>query len=454
VSILFLFGALNLEARDFISKTFFKSQPLNNSFGCGFFDSAPEKNVASSWFFQDIKCNVSAIYRCSRDEEKLGEFFGIKNGSNEVSIGAHASEYDLFNQKIIYYDEASGYSAPLVRGIFKLRPREIIRGLSVSLRKWLGAFYCDLAITGAHTEHSWQLKIDDAVVDPVTGIHAISYLQGGIKTSNQNKLLYATIKDVIPSNGYEVLGVVLTAGSDCALEKGGVVGGFGELIFPGASYKYHDELFSPVLGNVGHIGLGLGFRGLAPFAQNNYFTMGFFSLVKALLFFESKEKRLTGVKFKSPVGFASENWGHYVLAKKTTEDVYDPAINLVGPQTVVVRPGQEGIFQLGAFFEGSRGALSVSYRSWLRGDEDLILYDQPATALLYDRVQAAGTYQIAPDLENCRVPAVATHTIGLEASVYVAQGMGVVHCGAAYEFVRGNAALSNISVSGGLSMVF
>jgi hypothetical protein len=342
----------------------------------------------------------------------------------------------------------------LVRGIFKLRPREIVRGFSVSLRKWLGVFYCDLAVNAAHTEHSWQLQINDAVVDPVTGVHAISFLQGGVKTSNQNKLLYGTIKDVIPSNGYEILGVVLTAGSDCALEKGGVVGVLGEFIFPGAAYKYHDELFAPVVGNVGHMGVGIGFRGLVPLAQGKHFTMGCFSVVKATRFFEKKEKRLTGVKLGTQVGGAVENWGHYVLTKKTTDSVYDPAINLIGPQTMVSRPGQEGTLQLGAFFEAERGNLSISYRSWLRGDEDLILFDQPAAVTLYNRVLATGTYTLQPDLESCRVPAVVTHTLAAEASVYVAQGMGNVHLGVAFEFAAGNAALSNLSVSGGLRIVF
>jgi hypothetical protein len=454
-SVLVLLVLANLSpARDFSGKTFFKSQPVQTSFGCDFFDTAPEEHVVKSDFFKDIKCNVSGVYRCSRQEKKLGAYLGIHEDSNEISIGARVEDYDIFNQKIIYYDPDSGFASPLVRGLFKLRPREVIRGVAFSWRKWLGAFYCDLAFTAAHTEHSWQLEVDDAVIDPVSGLHAISFLQGGVKTSNQNKLLYATIQDVIPSNGYEILGVVITAGSDCSLDRGGVVGIFGEFLAPAASYKYHDELFSPVVGNVGHMGIGIGFRGMVPLITAETFTMGTFSVVKATRFFEKKEKRLTGVAFVTQVGEASENWGHYALAKKTTATVYDPAINLVGPQDLTVRPGEECLLQVGAFFEGKAGVFSASYRGWLRGDEELTLQGQPSSALLYNRVLADGTFGIKPDLESCRVQSVVTHSIMAEASIYLAGGMGNIHVGAGYEFASGNAALDNLSVSAGLSMMF
>ena len=440
--------------RDYSGKTFFKSQPLSLPAGGCFFDAAPEHHVVDNEIFKDFKIDVAVVYRMSRGEEKLGAFFSSNATTNKVSIGALAGDYDVFNQKIIYYDSTSGYQAPLVRGTFYLRPREVIRGLAFSARKWLGKFYCDMAVTCGQAEHEWQLDIKDAVIDPVTGLHAISYFQGAVKTTQQNALKHATIVDNIPSNGYEVFNCQVTAGADVELDGGGRIGLFGHVIIPAASYKYHDELFYPVVGNVGHMGFGVGARNLVTLAQTNKLTVGCFSVARATKFFNKDEMRVPGVQFATTVGKASELWSQYTLGKLTTSSVHDPVVNLVGPQLLGVVPGPEVSLELGMFFEGSSGMLSVGYKAWLRGDEELTLRNQPDSTILYNRVLASGTYGLSPDLENCRVPAVATHTFSLEGVVYVRQGAGSVRALVGYEWPTGNAALHNVVASLGVNIAF
>lgn len=440
--------------RDYSGKTFFKSQPLSLPAGGCFFDAAPEDHVVENQIFKDFKFDVAVVYRLSRSEEKLGEFFASNESSNKISIGALAAEYDLFNQKIVYYDPTSGYQAPLIRGTFYLRPRETIRALAFSARKWLGKFYCDVAVTCGQAEHEWQLDIKDAVIDPVTGLNAISYFQGAVKTSQQNPLLYATIVDTIPSNGYEVFNCQVTAGVDTEIAGGGRIGLFGHVIIPAASYKYHDELFSPVVGNVGHMAFGIGARSMVTLAQSKKLTVGCFSVARATKFFNKDEKRVPGVQFTTAVGQASDLWGHYVLGKKTTASVYDPMVNLVGPQVLAVVPGPEFSLELGMFCEGASGMFSLGYKAWLRGDEELQLRNQADPAILYNRVLASGSYGISPDLEMCRVPAVSTHTLSLEGIVYVREGSGSVRCVIGYEWPTGNAALANIVASAGVNIAF
>lgn len=442
------------EGRDYSGKTFFKSQPLNLPLGAGFFDAAPDEHVVANEIFKDFKLDVAAVYRMSRGEEKLGAYFSSNATTNKVSVGALAGDYDLFNQKIIYYDPTSGYQAPLVRGTFYLRPREVVRGLAFSARKWLGKFYCDVALTCGQAEHEWQLDIKDAVIDPVTFQHAISFFQGAVKTTTQNPLKYATIVDNIPTNGYEVFNCMVTSGADIDINGGGRVGLFGQVIIPAASYKYHNELFFPVVGNVGHMGFGVGARSLVTLAQTKKLTVGCFSVARATKFFNKDEMRVPGVQFSTSVGQASELWAQYTLGKKTTASVYDPVINLVGPQLLGVVPGPEVSLEMGMFFEGASGVLSLGYKSWLRGDEELTLRNQPDSAILYNRVLASGTYGLSPDLENCRVPAVATHTLSLEGVVYVRNGTGSVRGLVGYEWPTGNAALHNVVASLGVNIAF
>ena len=448
------FVACLCDGRDYSGKTFFKSQPLNLPTGGCFFDDAPVEHLVANELFKDIKFDASVVYRMSRAEEKLGSYFAPDASKNTVSVGALASEYDLFNQKIIYYDVESGYQAPLVRGTFALRPREIVRGLKLSARKWLGKFYCDVAVTCAHAEHDWQMDIKDAVIDPVTGLHAISFFQGGVKTVNQNPLLRATLADVIPSNGYEVFNCVITAGSDAQLTHGGRIGLFGEVIIPAASYKFHEELFAPVVGNVGHMGIGVGARSIVTLAHTKKLSVGCFSVARATKFFHKDEKRVPGVLFDTQVGKASTPWGHYSLAKKTTSSLYDPAVNLVDAQVLGVLPGAEGSLELGMFFEASSGMISVGYRSWFRGDEDLLLSNQQSSSIRYNRVLATSDYGISPDLDACRVPAVITHTASLEGVLYFAKGAGCLRGLVGYEWVSGNAALHNVVASCGVTVSF
>lgn len=450
--VFFVVGACS--ARDYSGKTFFRSQSVSSMAMGSFFDSSPEKHAIKNYLFRDVRFEIEGIYRCSRSEAKLGSYFGVSPDKNTVSIGALVNDYDIFNQKIIYYDTQSGYQAPLVRGTFELRPREIIRGFRASVRKWLGTFYCDCAVTCAQAEHSWQLDSKDAVIDPVTGLSAPSFLQGGVKTANQNPLLYATIKDIIPSNGYEVLNVVVTSGADGNIGNGGRIGFFGECILPAATQKYHDELFAPTVGSVGHMGMGLGVRGMVPFVRGKKYTFGCFTVARATKFFQHLEKRLTGVRFATSVGDAVSPWGHYVLSKNTTASVYDPAINLVGPQSLIVKPGPEFSLQLGAFLEGCYGMASVGYKAWFRGDEDLAVQDSAVAATRYNRVLATGDYGLAPDLDSCRAPAVVTHSFSGECSLYISEYSGTVRAGANYEVAVGNAALNNVMISLGLTLAF
>lgn len=441
--------------RDYSGKTFFKSQPLMLPVGGSFFDSAPESNFVENEIFKDFKVDVAVVYRMSRASEKLGAFFASNDVDNQVSIGATAGDYDIFNQKIIYYDVNSGYQAPLLRGTFSLCPRETIRGLSFAARKWLGKFYCDVALVCGEAEHEWQLAIKDAVIDPVTGLHAISYFQGMVKTSQQNPLLYGTIVDGIPTNGYEVFNCTITAGADTEIAGGGRIGLFGQVVLPAASYKYHPELFSPVVGNVGHMGFGVGARSIVNLAQTKKLTVGCFSVARAMKFFNKDEKRVPGVLLGTQVGNASELWGQYLLGKKTTASVYDPLVNLVGPQLLGVLPGPEFSLELGLFAEAQSGMMSLGYKAWLRGDEELTLRDQPVDASVrYDRVLATGDYALSPNLESCRVPSVVTHTLSLEGVVYVREGTGALRGQVGYEWATGNAALHNVVASLGVNIAF
>jgi hypothetical protein len=443
------------QARDYSSKTFFRSQPVNMMAGCSFFDSRPEEHLVKNVIFKDVRLEVVALYRCSQAPEKLGAYFAPTATKNTVSIGAVTERYDIFNQKIIFYDPESAYDAPLLRGTFALRPREIVRGFHANARKWLGNFYCDVAFTCAQTEHDWQIDISDAVIDPVTGLNAISFLQGGVKTGEQNPLLYGTFQDPIPSNGYEILNVVLTSGADSTIGNGGRIGLFGECTLPAAKQKYHNELFSATVGNVGHMGMGLGMRGMLPVIRGRTYTLGCFTVAKATKFFGNDEKRLTGVIYQTEVGDAASAWGQYFLSKKTTSTLYDPAINLVGPQNLVVKPGPEFSLQMGAFLEGSRGMVSLGYRAWFRGDEDVALKDVAvASSDLYNCVLATQTYKLAPHLESCRAPAVSSHTFSAECAMYVAQCSGTVHAGMNYEVAVGNAALNNFMMTFGLTVAF
>ncbi len=315
-------------------------------------------------------------------------------------------------------------------------------------------FYCDFAFTCAQTEHTWNLGITDAVVDPVTGLSALSFLQGGVQTHYENPLLYATVQDPIPSNGYEILDCVLTAGADSDIGNGGRIGFFGECILPGSSYKYHPELFAATVGNVGHMGMGVGVRGIIPVVRKGGCSMGFFTAARATKLFQHDEKRLTGVLYTSSIGSATDTWGQYILAKTTTSTAYDPAINLIGPQTLVVKPGPEFSLQLGAFLEGRYGMVSLGYRAWFRGDEDLSIKSADAANTQYNRILATGTYGLAPDLEACRVPAVTSHTFSGECSIYVDRCSGTLHAGMSYEVAIGNAALNNIMASFGLTVAF
>lgn len=454
ISVMALVALGACQARDYAGKTFFRSQPISMIDGGSFFDAHPEKHIVENEIFKNVRLEIVGLYRFSKQPEKLGAYFGTSATRNTVSIGALADQYDVFNQKIIFYDPEEGYAAPLLRGTFALRPREIVRGFHASIRKWLGMFYCDVAATCAQIEHAWQIDVTEAVMDPVTGLNALSFLQGGVKTGSQNPLLYGTFQDPIPSNGYEILNCVVAAGADSNVGNGGRIGVFGEYIFPVATQKHHDELFSATVGAVGHMGVGLGVRGILPVIHGKTYTVGFSAVARATKFFHHLEKRLTGVVFETAVGDATSAWGHYTLSKKTTSTLYDPAINLIGPQDVVVKPGPEFALQVGSFIEGKYGMVSFGYKAWFRGDEDIALKEAVVSATRYKRVLATGDYGLKPDLEACRAPAAVSHTFFAEGSVYVDQCSGTMHAGASYEVAIGNAALNNVMATFGLTVAF
>jgi len=247
-----------------------------------------------------------------------------------------------------------------------------------------------------------------------------------------------------------------------------------ELLLPTGNNGTNEFLFQPVVGHLGHIGLGVVMANKMELWSDDAISAGVMTHLRYRYLFESKERRtfdLIGQPFTRYFVYRDTS-----VVSSYADDVEQYGPNFFSPPTSVT-PGGTGQSAMSLFFDVKGHCFELGYGYWFRSKEQVSIARNTTRSIAvplgssdwspgpqikdeYDPADSSKTDSFAAilpvdlDVESAAAPFAQSHTVhaqytGKFSVEYVSIG---VNFGASYEWAEGSEALDMIDVSVGFSL--
>lgn len=327
--------------------------------------------------------SIAGVYRRSHNSKAIARHFGggtgavneAKDGSIEVAAGNATTSQSLRSYDI--ENAAASNTATGMMGRLKFDPVRTEYGAHVNYTQCLGTVVeglsLQLDVPVVHVATDMRATYENNIPSKISGASSLgktiqNYFEGDVVDNvGQNALAAAKVNrkgTELSETGVADIAVRLnyTLAKDVDYSVGLGV----NALIPTGNVPKALNLFEPVVGNGGHVGLGGQAHGCATvwrsLDRQSALTLGFNAYYRYLL--ESKETRVLGMAKGGSVSPA----GHFNLVAKLGDVKVTPAANLF-KQELTITPGHHFDGVLSASFKHLNFAADLAYVLKAHGEE-------------------------------------------------------------------------------------
>jgi len=290
---------------------------------------------------------ITPFYSASKDEHKLGEYFGIHDNRDSFSIGKVVTEVDPFAPPIsnadlanglFIHDQATPADQRTLNGIVSLHPHRNVFGFQCLYIQHVGSptspVFIRAQVPMLHVTQKVELRVDES--QPV---------MIGKKSFDLEDFFTGQVVNVMGINQQTALENLLIKGTHKETGLGDFACSLGykffqkpnnhlfvsfDIVIPTGNKPCTQHLFQPVYGNGQHFGLGASLDAGALVWKNQYAHLQLLSYLRYQYLFPNHEHRVPSICGQP---FSQ----YYLLGENGTTKPLFPAANVLR-QLVHVKP--------------------------------------------------------------------------------------------------------------------
>jgi hypothetical protein len=415
---------------------------------------------------------LTPFYQGSEQQDDLGKYFGIGNGTNSFVVGT-GSSVDINSTNLIHdygveFSTLAGGASPTLAGDVKFSPNQEIWGFRFDYFQNFGhpchGLFFKASMPVVWVRNTVGMKISDSVSEQIGSAEfsLADFFAGKVNVDSpadfaslQAPLAKAKIDG--HRSKFGVADINLALGYKIHQTKKDHVFLSAQIIVPTGSRPSGEYLFQPVIGEGKHFGLGARLDGAVNIWSNKHATIRALLDVDYRYLFESTEHRTIGV--------SGLNLGHYYMAGKLGQVAQPlfPAANIL-TQGIKVKPGSQLDILADFSFKSGGFIIDLGYNFFYKDAEDCwrkgswsdgvyaLASNEYSTNAVFGN-KTTDIYHPLNKTDLC-VDAVKTPTqitnkivagIGYEFD-YAKSVPGLVGIGGSYEFACSNSALETYAV--------
>lgn len=426
---------------------------------------------------------VTGFYVGSQNDGGIAKYFGAGDGSHGLSVGTldqlDAGQVNIWNQLLI-----KSVNPSTLAGTITFDPEQEMWGARLDffqdVFKPFNAMYFKASLPIVYVQNNMGMTVANGHTMVIeTGNKTVSlqdFLAGRVDNSSLtdvsgndnpnmlNPLKKAKIDGRRTKTGASDLD--LTLGYKFHQAKNSHFFGHVDCLVPLGNHPRGDYLFEPVIGNGGHVGLGLGIDAGASLWHNKRSDVTFLATLNYQYLLERNESRTIPVKNAALTSVNINSFTHYLALGQNGQVArpLEPAANIL-TRDVSVRPGSTFDGSLAFAFKSSGFTIDLGYNLYFKDKESVKLptfedgvwgistsaFDTSSIVTQFNDGTTIGGLitKDALDMTAITSPWQTTHSIfggfGYTTKMYKKYPASV-GIGGAYEFAADNAAQERASV--------